>query len=187
MIRKLLKMALRRFEKKNGYDVSYSRFVLDHSLPAFWKFAKLNSFAHHQEDVPRDAYYAAKLTSSRIADCGPCTQLMATWAERAKVPDQIIRAVVTRDFDKMPADVELVVRFAEAVLARDLEADELREKIRSKWGDRAVITLAFAISAGQIFPTVKYALGYGHTCALVRVGNELVRVSHDVPKVLQAI
>jgi hypothetical protein len=187
MIRKLFRMALRRFERQNSYDVSYSRFVLDHSLPAFWKFAKLNGFAQHNEDVPRDAYFAAKLTSARIADCGPCTQLVSTWAERAKVPDQIIRAVLTRDFNKMPADIELVARFAEAVLARDLEADEFRERIRSKWGDRAVISLAFAITAGQIFPTVKYALGFGHACTLVRVGNELVRVSHNVPKILQAI
>lgn len=187
MIRRLFKLALQRFERQNGYDVSYSRYVLDHSLPAFWKFARINGFAQHKEDVPRDAYYAAKITSARIADCGPCTQLMVTWAERAKVPEQIIRAVLTRDFASMPADVELVVRFAEAALARDIEADELREKIRSKWGDRAVISLAFAITAGQIFPTVKYALGYGHACTLVRVGNELVRVPHDVPKMLQAI
>jgi hypothetical protein len=180
-------MALKRFERQNQYDVSYSQYMLDHSLPAFRKFAKLNAFAQHNQDVPRDAYYAAKLTSSRIADCGPCTQLMATWAGRAKVPEQIIRAVLTRNFDKMPADIELVVRFAEASLARDLEADELREKIRSKWGDRAVITLAFAITAGQIFPTVKYALGYGRTCSLVRVGDELVRVSHDMPNMLQAL
>jgi len=187
MIRMILRAALKRFERQNQYDASYGEFVLDNSLSAFWKFSKIQAIGKHHEDVPRDAYYAAKLTSSRIADCGPCTQLMANWAERAKVPEQIVRAVLTRDFERMPADVELAVRFTEAALARNLEADELREKIRAKWGNRAVITMAFALTAGQIYPTVKFALGYGHACTLVRVGNELVRVPHDVPKMLQAI
>lgn len=187
MIRTILRAALKRFERQNQYDARYGEFILDHSLTAFWKFSKVQAIGKHNEDVPRDAYFAAKLTSARIGDCGPCTQLMVTWAQRAKVPEQIIRAVLTRDFAKMPADVELAVRFSEAALARDLEADELRERIRARWGNRAVITMAFALAAGQIYPTVKFALGYGHACTLVRVGDELVRVPHEVPRMLQAI
>ncbi len=187
MIRAILRAALRRFERQNQYDASYGEFVLNNSLSAFWKFSRIQAIGTHNEDVPRDAYYAAKITSSRLADCGPCTQLVTNWAQKAGMPEQIIRAVLTRDFTKMPADVELTVRFTEAVLARNLEADELREGIRKQWGNRAVITLALAITAGQMYPTVKYALGYGHACTLVRVGNELVRVPHEMPKMLHAI
>jgi len=187
MIRAILRAGLRRFERQNQYDASYGEFVLNNSLSAFWKFTRVQAIGKHNEDVPRDPYYAAKITSSRIADCGPCTQLVTNWAQKSGVPEEIIRAVLTRDFSKMPADVELTVRFTEAVLAKSLEADELRERIRKQWGNRAVITLALAITAGQMYPTVKYALGYGHACTLVRVGNELVRVPHEMPKMLQAI
>ncbi len=112
---------------------------------------------------------------------------MVTWAERGKVSEPTIRAVLTRDFERMPQEVALAVRFTEASLARELEADELREQIRAKWGDRAIITLAYAITAGQLFPTLKYALGFGRSCSLVQVGDELVQVRHEAPKILQAI
>lgn len=187
MLEKIFSLLLNRFEKQNNHDVSYSRYVLQHSLPAFWKFAKVNSFASHNEALPRDVLYAVKLTSSIKADCGPCTQLVAGWAEKAGVPPATIRAILTRNFDRMPSDVALGIHFAEASLARNVEVDALRERIRAIWGDKAVITAAFAITAGQIFPTVKYALGYGHACTLVNVSGEPVRVSHEPSKMLQAI
>jgi hypothetical protein len=87
----------------------------------------------------------------------------------------------------MPAEVALGLRFAEAALARDLTADSLREQIRQKWGDKAVISAAFAITTGQIYPTLKYALGFGHACTLVNVNGEPVRLSHEPSKMLQAI
>lgn len=187
MLKKMFAIFLNRFEKQNSYDVSYSRYILKNSTSAFWKFAQVNSMASHNEGLPRDVYHAVKITSAMNADCGPCTQLVVGWAEKAGVPAATIRAILLRDFDRMPSDVALAVRFAEASLARDLAADSLRERIRTKWGDKGVITMAFAITAGQIFPTVKYALGYGHACTLVSVEGELVRVSHEPSKMLQAI
>ena len=187
MLKKIFALLLRRFEKQNNYDVSYSRYILKHSTPAFWKFSQINAFAGHNEGLPRDVLFAIKITSTLKADCGPCTQLVTGWAEKAGVPAATIRAILTRDFDRMPADVALAVRFTNAALNRDLEADAMRERIRMKWGDKGVISAAFAITGGQIFPTLKYALGYGHACGLVSVGNELVRVSHEPSKMLQAI
>ena len=40
--------------------------------------------SNYCKDVSRDAYYAAKLVGTMTEDCGPCTQLVATMAERAK-------------------------------------------------------------------------------------------------------
>ncbi|HWR14201.1 MAG TPA: hypothetical protein VN577_05205 [Terriglobales bacterium] len=187
MLKKILKMAIARFERQNGYDGSYTRYIVEHSPSALWKLGKIQGFATHHEDVPRDAYYAAKITSVLRADCGPCTQLVVTWAERAGVAPTTIHAVLTKDWDAMTYDVQLVVKFIEAALARSLEADVLREEIRQKWGDRAVITLAYAATAGQIYPTLKYALGFGHECTLIKVAGKDVRVSHELPKILQAI
>ena len=187
MLKKIFALLLRRFEKQNNYDVSYSRYILQHSTAAFWKFSQINAFAGHNEGLPRDVLFAVKITSTLKADCGPCTQLVTGWAEKAGVPAATIRAILTRDFDRMPADVALAVRFTNAALNRDLEADAMRERIRVKWGDKGVISAAFAITGGQIFPTLKYALGYGHACGLVSVGDELVRVSHEPSKMLQAI
>src|SRR4051812_10305785 len=144
MLKKIFAMFLNRFEKQNNYDVSYSRYILQHSTSAFWKFSQINSFASHNEGLPRDVHFAVKITAAMKADCGHCTQLVVGWAEKAGVPAATIRAILTRNFDSMPSDVALGVDFAEAALARDLEADLLRQRIQTKWGDKGVISAAFA-------------------------------------------
>ncbi|MGC1201258.1 MAG: hypothetical protein WA879_06880, partial [Candidatus Acidiferrales bacterium] len=58
------------------------------------------------------------------------------------------------------------------VVARDIAAsDRLRTEIESRWGRRAVVSLAFSIAGGQFFPNVKYALGFGHACTRVAVAG----------------
>ena len=62
--------------------------------------------------------------------------------------------------------------FAEASLRHAPEADDLREEVVRRWGKRALISLAFAITGARIFPTVKYAMGHGRACTRVTVGGE---------------
>ncbi len=50
-------------------------------------------------------------------------------SERAGVPPTVLQAILERDFEAMPEDVALGFRFAEASLAHDPEADELREQV----------------------------------------------------------
>jgi len=63
-------------------------------------------------------------------------------------------------------DVELV--------AHDLAADETRAEIERRWGKRAVISVAFALSASRFFPTLKYALGHGKACTRIVVGDAII-------------
>ena len=92
-------------------------------------------------------------------------------AERAGVSPAVLRAVLTDNPDAMPAEVALVWRFTRATLAHDPAADEYREEIVKRWGRRALVSLAFAITASRIYPTVKYALGHGKACIRVVVGG----------------
>lgn len=71
----------------------------------------------------------------------------------------------------MPPDVALAWKFTRATLAHDAAADEYREAIVKRWGRLALVSLAFAITAGRIYPTVKYALGHGKACTRVVVGG----------------
>jgi hypothetical protein len=51
------------------------------------------------------------------------------------------------------------VEFTRATLAHDAAADEYREAIVKRWGRRALVSLAFAITAARIYPTTKYETG----------------------------
>jgi len=92
-----------------------------------------------------------------------------TMAERAGVSPAVLRAVLCDNPDAMPPDVALVWKFTRATLAHDAAADEYREAIVKRWGRRALVSLAFAITAARMYPTVKYALGHGKACTRVVV------------------
>jgi hypothetical protein len=134
-------------------------------------FERAIALGRYHRDVPLPAWYAAQITTVMAEDCGPCTQLGVTMAERAGVDPALLRAILTRDLKALPDDAALGVRFAEAVLAHDAAADRLRDEIVRRWGRRALVSLGFAITAGRLYPTLKYALGHGRARTRVTVGG----------------
>ena len=119
MLKWLIRRKLRAFERANGYDASYMHEVLDTDVSAFLKFARATNLNTYRKDVPPDLYYAATLTSSVTADCGPCTQLGVGFALASGVAPSTVAAIIKGDEAAMTSDVALGVRFARAVLAED--------------------------------------------------------------------
>jgi hypothetical protein len=178
MLKKLIRSRLAAAERDyGGYDMSYLRDLLDADLGAFMRFSKLIGISQYRRDLPEDAWAAAKIVGTLVEDCGPCTQLMVTMAERANVSADTLRAVLNADDAALNPDVLLTVRFARAVLARDPAADELRDQVVARWGRRGLVTLAFALVSARLFPTLKYALGHGRTCSRVVVGGTALAVN----------
>jgi hypothetical protein len=178
MIKWLLRKGLDKFERTWNYDASYMRDLIDASPRAAWLFSRAAALGRYRRDVPIDVWYAAGLTAVRHEDCGPCTQLGITMAERAGVSPVVLRAMLSDNPDAMPPDVALAWKFTRATLAHDAAADDYREEIEKRWGKRALISLAFAITASRIYPTVKYALGHGKACMRVVVGGAPVTFDH---------
>ena len=172
MLRWFLQRQMVAFQQKWNYDASYMREVIDADPRAFLRFAKVIGVAGYRKDVPVAPHCAAGIISVMAEDCGPCTQLAIDMAEREGVDPAILRAVVARDFAAMPYEVALAARFAEATLRHAPEADDLREEVLRLWGQRGLISLAFAITSARLFPTLKYALGHGRACTRVRIGGE---------------
>jgi len=171
MIKWILRRAIDKFEREWKYDASYMRDIIDASPRAAWLFSRAAALGHFRRDIPIEPWYAAGITAVRHEDCGPCTQLGVTMAERAGVSPGVLRAVLAGNPDAMPPDVALVWTFTRATLAHDAAADEYREAIVKRWGRLALISLAFTITAGRIYPTVKYALGHGRACTRIVVGG----------------
>ncbi|HYM02469.1 MAG TPA: hypothetical protein VET85_05945 [Stellaceae bacterium] len=171
MLTWLIRRRIAAFERAYGYDTSYVGEMLEADPHAVMALGKIQGVARYRRDVPLDAWYAAKLVAVLAEDCGPCTQLVVTMAEKARVPSNVLRAVIARDEAAMSTDVALAFRFAEAVVARSDRADTLREAVVARWGKRALISLSFAITASRFYPAFKYALGHGQACMRVTVGG----------------
>ena len=167
----LIRRKIDTFEREYSYDMDYARELLGTSLRAMLLFHKATGLGDYREELPKDAWYAARLVAMRAEDCGPCLQLTATMAERDGQAPEMIRAVVGGRFDALSDDVRLTVDFARAVIARDISADALRREIVRRFGRKGLVSIAFAILSSRLYPTLKYALGYGHACSIVHVGG----------------
>jgi hypothetical protein len=178
MIRWALRKATSKFERDWNYDAGYMRDIIDASPRAAWLFSRVTALGRFRRDIPIEPWFAAGITAVRQEDCGPCTQLLVTMAERAGATPAVLRAVLSDNPDAMPPEVALVWKFTRATLAHDAAADEYREAIVKRWGHRALVSLAFAITAARIYPTVKYALGHGQACMRVVVGGSPVVFDH---------
>jgi hypothetical protein len=172
MLKWLLRRWIAKFERQWNYDAGYLRDMLDADPRALWAISKLSGISGYRKDVPPAAYCAAGIVGTMAEDCGPCTQLAVDMAQRQGVDPAILRAVVAHDLTALPFDVALAVRFAETTLSHAPEADDLREEVVRRWGQRALVSLAFAITAARIYPTLKYAMGHGRSCTRVTIGGE---------------
>ena len=178
MIKWVLRRAIDKFEREWNYDASYIRDMIDASPRAAWLFSRVTALGQFRRDLPIEAWSAAGIIAVRNEDCGPCTQLAVTMAERAGVGQEVLHAILADNLDAMPPDVALVWKFTHSTLAHDAAADEYRAAIVKRWGRRALVSVAFAITAARIYPTVKYALGHGKACMRVVVGGTPVILNH---------
>jgi hypothetical protein len=175
-----MKRGVGAFERQWNYDASYLRAMIDISPRAAWLFSRATRLGAFRQGVPADAWFAAGITAVRHEDCGPCTQLGVAMAERAGVDPKTLRAVLMQNPDAMPPDAALAWRFARATLAHDPAADDYRAVIMERWGPEAVVSLAFAMVASRMYPTVKYAMGHGKACTRVVVGGTPVTFDRAV-------
>jgi hypothetical protein len=176
MLKWLIRRRIAAYEREYDYDSSYVLDMLDASSRAVFAFSRIAAIANYRHGVTPEAWYAAKIATVMAEDCGPCTQLVVTMAERAGVAPGVLRALVNRDERGMPEAAALGFRFAERTLAHDPNADELRDEIRRRWGQQGLVSLAFAIATARVFPTVKYALGHGKACQRITVGGAVTPI-----------
>lgn len=179
MLRSIFHNQIKKLESRFGYDAAYMHEILDASPRAFWKFGLFQVMSSHRQSVSREAWYAARITAARHEDCGPCTQLVVDMALAEKIPEATLRAIVARDFAQMSPDAALGVRLADAVLAHE-PSDELRAEALKRYGQKGLISIAYAIASSRVYPTVKRVLGYAHTCERIKVAGETVTAARPL-------
>lgn len=178
MLKLLLSRWLDRFETTWGYDASYMRHVLAASPAALLKFSFVTGLVDRKA-APAEALAAAGIAGTLREDCGPCTQIGVDMAAAGGVKPEVLRAILVGDEAAMGETAALAWRFAAASLERDMvRADPLREEIVRRWGDKGLVAISFAITTARMYPTLKYALGYGKTCSKVVVAGVAQPVAH---------
>jgi hypothetical protein len=174
MIKLLARRALRSFSQRYDYDTGYLEELLQHDPAAFLKFSLVNIPAAHRRTVPPTPFWAARIRAALWEDCGPCVQLVCNMALEAGVDAEVVSAVAASDIEALDDKTALAVRFTEAVLAHDTEADTLRDEVIQHWGQGGLVSLALAISLTRVYPSLKYTLGHGKSCSRLRIAQRTI-------------
>ncbi len=174
MLKWLMKKRIEAFEKTWNYDMSYARRLLAASPAALRSFAAATRLASFRQGLTREAWYAAKLRGTLSEDCGSCTELVVQMALREGLSPQMVSAIVRGATDSLPPAVAAVVRFCDATLAHSNDAGDSRDEVLRHHGELGLATIALTLAASRLYPTVKYALGAGHSCTLLEIGTEVV-------------
>lgn len=172
MLKLLLDQQVSKLEQRFDYDAAYMHQMLEVSPGAFLKFSILTGLVDRNA-APPEAIAAARIAATLLEDCGPCVQISVDMAAAEGVDHHILKAIVLGHEGAMGDDAAMGWRFARACLSRNMElADPLRDEIAAKWGDRGVLAMSLAITTARMYPTVKYAMGFGKACSRVMVAGE---------------
>lgn len=178
MFKYLVNKSLKSMSQRYEYDVRYMQDILQKDVSAFIKFMGFQIMASHNGNLPKEIAYAVRLTSIMWDDCGSCTQLIVDMALEANVDPDLLKAIISKDYDTLDNMTSLVVHYTEMVLSHHPDADTLRDDIKYLWGTQGLVAIGFCISTTRVYPALKYALGYGKACIKIRLADELVKPSH---------
>lgn len=179
MLSWLIERKINEFEREHAYNMDYMREVLKAGVGPTLAFARAAKLGEAPNGLPQATWHAAKLVATQTEDCGPCLQLVATFAERDGEPPERIQAVLEGRFIDLPKDARLGAAFAKAVLANAPEADVLRSELVARFGTRGLVSIAFAILSCRLYPTLKAVLGHAERCSVVRVGGASVLMAQE--------
>jgi alkylhydroperoxidase family enzyme len=112
------------------------------------------------------------MVATQDEDCGTCVQIEVNLARKDGVPGNAIRAVLNNRPEDLTPELAEVYTFTKAVVEGSGEEEELRERIRERYGEEGLVELALGIAAARVFPVTKRALGFATSCALVEIKCE---------------
>ncbi len=176
MLKSLLHRLIRPMERKYGYDAGYMHEMIDASSSAALKFAMAQAMANHCDSVSKDAWYAARLAAVLSEDCGPCTQLGVDMAKEQGVDEAKIAHLLRGDIEAAGPDAALGYRFGMAVATNSDAILDLVDRVRDRYGERGLVSLALAVTGTRMYPTLKRALGHGVACTRIKVADESIPV-----------
>jgi len=168
MLRWFFRRKLDAEEKKLGESMDYLRHIVEVSPAAFLRFASIMPFANSRKSLPKEAWFSAHIVTLQHEDCGPCLQIAVNLARQQGVSTNLIQVVLDRRFGDLTDDIGDVCAFTKSVVEGS-DDETLREKLRTRFGDLALIELSFAIASARIPPTVKRSLGYAKSCRVVEI------------------
>lgn len=151
-------------EKRIGVTLEYAHEIAQTDFGLMLRYGKVLGFLDPNKNVPAPAYHIARLRGAIAADCGTCVEAEINLAKNAKVPSEVIAAVLQSDYSALPDELCAVARLADAVTAKREDAPEARAEISKAYGTAGLIEISFAMNGAALLPGIKRSMGYATVC-----------------------
>ncbi len=158
--------AIRAFGERYQYDVSYMEALMDASPGAFQAFEAGLGMGRFQKAAPIELLTIAKIVTVQNEDCGPCLALGVKLAREAGVSEVVIRGALQGGKGLNPEQLE-IYHYSKAVAANEELDPDVIPRLEERWGREVLAELAVSIAGVRLYPTVKRALGFAKSCALM--------------------
>lgn len=177
MLRHLYKKKFKEFGDAYDYDMGYLIELADIYPKKVSYYVKALSLANHNGHLPVELYYAIKIRSMQIADCGPCLKLTIAMAKEAGLSMVDIEALLQGKVGDCPRNIMLGWAYATAVLNQEPDLDTLVREIEIEFGKRGLWDASLAVVFGQFYPVLKRGLGVAKLCEPVDVMLEDLKLA----------
>lgn len=165
---RMVEAMIRWGERKLGVPLDYVREIAASAPATFRLLGRVSALDHSRRPRHRHAAHLAALGAALHDDCGTCVQIHINLARADGVAEDVLRRAVMGEAGTLASPLAESFRFGEAVAANDPEMHALREKLEEALGRRAVIEMSVGIAFARFYPTLKRALGYARSCAVLR-------------------
>ena len=159
--------AIRATERRLGVQLPYMREIARVAPGLLARLGAFNGVAGYAGHAPDDVRHLAALGAARAQDCGACVQIGVNLALAAGVDADVLRAAIGAE---SPAELseaqDEALAFGRAVALQDPSAADLRERLRARHGDAAVVELAWAVAVAQFYPVLKRGMGFAEACSV---------------------
>jgi hypothetical protein len=129
------------------------------------KFQHAMLLSGHRYHAPAGLLHMARLGSTRAEDCGPCVEIVRSFALADGLDSQRIQNALMGRADS--EEDRLAYAYGAAVSSGDVvTAAELGERIEALYGRKVRTELALGAASGRLFPAIKRGLGFASACTI---------------------
>ena len=169
-LRKISRQLIRRAENRIGVKLDYVHEIARTDFSLLLRYNKIFSFLDPNKNATKLAYHTARLRGAIAADCGTCVEVERNLAAQSGVAEEVIAAIIMKNYDQLPPEIAAVARLADAVVGQRIDDEAARNTVKSAFGESGFIEICYAMNGAALLPGIKRAMGYATACdiSLVR-------------------
>lgn len=157
------------YKKEYNYDTTYMEEMLRVSPKSYEVFENFLPMAGFSNKASVEVINVARITAIINEDCGTCAQLYVDLAIQAGLNKEIAKEIVYNEGKNLPTDLKSLYDFTLAVSNGETIEEAMYEKINELYSRDVLVEISLAIAATKVFPTIKRALNYVQSCAIIKI------------------